>query len=71
MNILFSLFAVLLIIVTVIIGVETAQLELLFGVIFPYAAVATFLLGIIYRVVKWARSPVPLKSLQLQVNKNL
>ena len=61
MNILFSLFAVLLIIVTVIIGVETAQLELLFGVIFPYAAVATFLLGIIYRVVKWARSPVPFK----------
>ena len=59
MNILFSFFAVLLIIVTVIIGVETAQLELLFGVIFPYAAVATFLLGIIYRVVKWARSPVP------------
>ena len=61
MNILFSLFAVLLIIVTVIIGVETAQLELLFGVIFPYAAVATFLLGIVYRVVKWARSPVPFK----------
>lgn len=44
MNILFSFFAVLLIIVTVIIGVETPQLEFLFGVIFPYAAVATFLL---------------------------
>lgn len=59
MNILFSFFAVLLIIAAVIIGVETAQLEFLFGVIIPYAAVATFLLGIIYQVIKWARSPVP------------
>lgn len=59
MNILFSFFAVLLIIALVIIGVETAQLEFIFGVIFPYAAFATFLLGIIYHVIKWARSPVP------------
>ena len=61
MNILFSFFAVLIIIVTVIIGIETAQLEFLFGVIFPYAAVATFLFGIIYNVVNWARSPVPFR----------
>ncbi|MCW8803301.1 MAG: sulfate reduction electron transfer complex DsrMKJOP subunit DsrM [Ignavibacteriaceae bacterium] len=61
MNILFSLFAVLLIIVAVIIGIETAQLEFLFGIIFPYAAVAVFLLGIIYCLVKWARSPVPFR----------
>jgi len=59
MNILFSFFAVFLIIVAVIIGIEIAQLEFLFGVIIPYAAVATFLLGIIYQVIKWARSPVP------------
>lgn len=59
MNILFSFFAVLLIIIVVIIGVETTQLEFLFGVIFPYTAFATFLLGIIYHVIKWARSPVP------------
>lgn len=61
MNILFSFFAVLLIIVIVIIGIDTAQLEFLFGVIFPYAAIAVFLLGIIYRLVKWARSPVPFR----------
>jgi len=61
MNILFSFFAVLLIIVTVIIGVDTAQLKFLFGVVIPYAAVATFLLGIIYHVVNWARSPVPFR----------
>ena len=61
MNILFSLFAVLIIILAVIIGVETAQLELLFGVIIPYAAIATFILGIVYRILKWARSPVPFR----------
>ena len=61
MNILFSLFAVLIIVLAVIIGVEAAQLEFLFGVIIPYAAIATFLLGIVYRVLKWARSPVPFR----------
>ena len=61
MNILFSFFAVLIIILAVIIGVETAQLEFLFGVIIPYAAITTFLLGIVYRVIKWAKSPVPFR----------
>jgi len=59
MNILFPFFAVLLMIAAVIIGVEAAHLELLFGIIFPYLAVAAFLFGIIYRVIKWAKSPVP------------
>ena len=61
MNILFAFFAILIIILAVIIGVETAQLELLFGVIIPYAAIATFILGIVYRILKWARSPVPFR----------
>ena len=61
MNILFSFFAVLIIILAVIIGVEAAQLEYLFGVIIPYAAITTFLLGIVYHVIKWAKSPVPFR----------
>jgi len=61
MNILFSFFAVLIIILAVIIGIETAQLEFLFGVIIPYAAIATFVLGIVYRILKWAKSPVPFR----------
>jgi nitrate reductase gamma subunit len=61
MNILFSLFAVLIIILAVIIGVETAKLDFLFGVIIPYGAIATFILGIVYRILKWARSPVPFR----------
>ncbi len=59
MNILFSLFAILVIIVAVILGVETAKLDFLFGIIISYAAIATFIFGIVLKVIKWARSPVP------------
>jgi nitrate reductase gamma subunit len=37
------------------------QLHLLLGVIMPYAAVATFLVGVSYRVVRWSLSPVPFR----------
>jgi nitrate reductase gamma subunit len=37
------------------------QLRLLLGVIVPYAAVATFLVGVSYRVVRWSLSPVPFR----------
>jgi len=48
-------------IVLAILGVEVANLYMLFGVIIPYAAIAGFLTGIILQVVKWARSPVPFR----------
>jgi nitrate reductase gamma subunit len=35
--------------------------RLLLGVIVPYAAVATFLVGVSYRVVRWSLSPVPFR----------
>ncbi len=59
MNILFSLIAVFVLIIAAIVGAGSLQLDFLFGVIIPYAAVATFLSGIIFQVIKWARSPVP------------
>jgi nitrate reductase gamma subunit len=37
------------------------QLRLLFGVFVPYAAIATFLVGISYRIVRWSLSPVPFR----------
>ena len=37
------------------------QFRLLLGVIVPYAAVATFLVGVSYRVVRWSLSPVPFR----------
>jgi nitrate reductase gamma subunit len=59
MKILFPFFAVITLILLVVAGVQFANLHFLFGVIIPYAALATFAAGIIYRVVKWASSPVP------------
>lgn len=61
MGLLFSLFAVIALVVIVFIGVQAAGLEYLFGVIIPYAALAVFILGVIYRVLKWARIPVPFR----------
>ena len=61
MNVFISLITLLIIITFVILGIEVANLKVLFGIIFPYAAAATFLSGIIYRVIKWARSPVPFR----------
>lgn len=59
MNALYSLIAVILLVLVVFIGVGTMSLSYLFGVIIPYAAVAIFIAGFIYRIVKWARTPVP------------
>lgn len=38
-----------------------STLYLILGVVIPYAAVGIFLLGIIYRVLSWARAPVPFR----------
>jgi nitrate reductase gamma subunit len=61
MNIGFSLFAVALLVLVPVIGVGGAGGYFLFGVILPYAALAAFLLGSVYRVMKWAQAPVPFR----------
>jgi nitrate reductase gamma subunit len=61
MNLFFSFVALLIIILLAVFGVEAANLEFLFGVIIPYTAIAFFLVGIIYKVIYWARSPVPFR----------
>ena len=61
MGLLFSFFAVVALIVVVFIGVNGANLHYLFGVIIPYAAFLTFIVGIIYRVLQWGRLPVPFR----------
>lgn len=38
-----------------------AGLDFVFGIVIPYAAIVIFLLGIVYRVLNWARSPVPFR----------
>jgi len=61
MNILFSLFSLLVLIILAIISVELAELDYVFGVIIPYTAMLFFILGIVYRVILWAKSPVPFR----------
>jgi nitrate reductase gamma subunit len=61
MGLIFSFFAVITLGVIVFAGVKAAHLHFLFGVIIPYAAFITFIVGVIYRVVKWGSSPVPFR----------
>jgi len=58
MGMLFSLFAVLVLVAISFMGVRT-NLQGLFGVAVPYAAVFLFLAGFIWKVIKWGKSPVP------------
>lgn len=59
MKAIYSLILVLALILIVTLGVQVAGLHFLFGAIFPVLAALLFGFGIIYRVVKWARAPVP------------
>ena len=61
MKALYSLLAYAALVILVMLGVGVAGLDYLFGVIIPYAAIAIFLLGFIYRILKWAKSPVPFR----------
>jgi len=61
MRALISFIAVLLLAAFAYVGVESLQLNLLFGVIFPYAAVLTFIVFMVVRVWKWGSSPVPFR----------
>ena len=58
---MFSLIAVIVLILLAYVGVEAAGLQVLFGIIIPYIAVLTFIVGFIYRIMDWARSPVPFR----------
>lgn len=56
-----SIVAVAALILVALFGVGTAHLNYLFGVVIPYAAFAIFIVGIIYRVLKWSARPVPFR----------
>ena len=43
------------------VAVQFAGLGFLFGVIIPYIAITVFIGGFVYRVIDWARSPVPFR----------
>lgn len=56
-----ALIAVHILVLIPLLGVWAGNMTFLFGVVVPYIAVLTFFVGLIYRVVKWGKSPVPFR----------
>jgi len=65
MNAWFSVFAALFLVIFLVllslVGVGAIGLNGLFGVYIPYVASAIFLIGVIIRVLQWAKIPVPFR----------
>jgi nitrate reductase gamma subunit len=57
----FSLVVIAVLIALPWVLVGATGLEYLFGVIVPYIALVVFVVGLVWRVIKWARSPVPFR----------
>lgn len=61
MKLLYPFVAVLVLIMVAFVGIHIPGGEYLFGVVLPYLAFAIFLGGVVYRIVQWAKSPVPFR----------
>ncbi len=61
MKYIFPMAAVIALVLIAWIGSMVPGMQYLFGVLVPYAAIATFIIGFCYRVVQWAKSPVPFR----------
>lgn len=65
MNAWFSVFAALFLVIFLVlvslVGVGAIGLNSLFGIYIPYVASAIFLIGVIVRVLQWAKIPVPFR----------
>lgn len=65
MKIIIPFLAVVLLVLFVVVGVSAhpyrLYMQYLFGIGIPYAALAIFAGGFLYRVVKWGKSPVPFR----------
>ncbi|MCD6163765.1 MAG: sulfate reduction electron transfer complex DsrMKJOP subunit DsrM [candidate division Zixibacteria bacterium] len=61
MNVFLSLAAVIILILLAMAGVGAIGLDYLFGVVIPYAAFLIFIVGFVYRIIIWSKSPVPFR----------
>ena len=59
MGLWYSILGIFFLILFVVIGIEGIGLYSFFGIFIPYVAVFLFIVGFIYRVLKWASAPVP------------
>ena len=60
MNVLISLIVVVVLFLVGLLGAGVG-LQVIFGVVLPYIAIALFLVGLIYRIMSWANVPVPFR----------
>lgn len=61
MGIVVSLVAVVAMVVLVLLGVVVVDLRFLWGVVIPYLAFVVFAAGLVWKVISWAKSPVPFR----------
>ena len=59
MNVVYAVVSVIACVLIVSGGVGLLGWQTLFGVVIPYLAIALFILGLVYRIWKWSRAPVP------------
>jgi len=60
-NYMYSLIAVIVLFLLAYVGAMLPGGEVFFGIIIPYLALITFIVMFIYRIIDWARSPVPFR----------
>ena len=61
MNALLSFGAIVALLAVAWLGADLAGLKVVFGIVIPYLALAVFIGGIIFRIWKWAKAPVPFR----------
>lgn len=61
MTAILALVAILILILLAGLGSQVSGLQVVFGVIIPYAAIVLFVGGLVFKVIKWARVPVPFR----------
>ena len=59
-SIMVSGFVVTALVLIPLVGIWAFDMRVLFGIIIPYLAFLTFFVGMIARVIGWARSPRPI-----------
>lgn len=59
MGVLYAVLSVIVLVLLAFAGVQLLGLHYLFGIVVPYVAIAIFIVGFVYRVLKWASAPVP------------
>ncbi len=61
MNVVGSLLAVIVLLLIPWIGVGVLGLDSVFGIVVPYVCFLIFIIGLVYKMVYWAKSPQPFK----------